>query len=403
MPQGSDKPTPERNQDDEKTDPHLVLPNLAQLRPRPPIAETPAPPTPPKTAPKMPEMGAIEPLMKDPLISEIMINDLRNVMIEKEGKLMFSGFAYPSLDELNRLVRNILDITGRILSPDQPYVDVMLPDGSRVNIIAPPLTVNGPSITIRKFPARRMSIDDLMGQNTLDRRMAYFLNICVVGRINILVSGGTGSGKTTLLNVLSSFIPKNERLITIEDTPELQMNHVNSVRLQSKPQSPASPAISARELVANALRMRPDRILVGECRRAEAFDMLQAMNTGHDGSMTTIHANSPRDALSRVETLCLMAEVELPLLAIRKQIASALDLVIQIKRFRTGKRKIIAISEVTGIEADTITLQDIFSFESDLRTAGASPDQGQFRSTGLVPTFVEKLRTNGIDFPAGFF
>ena len=339
-------------------------------------------------------MGPLSSLMSDPTITEIMVNDLRNVMVEKDGKLFFSGFAYQSIDDLNRLTRAILDVTGRILTPDQPYVDTMLPDGSRVNIIGPPLTLSGPCITIRKFPAKRLSIDDLMIGQMLDRRMAYFLNACVVGRTNILISGGTGSGKTTLLNVLAGFIPKNERIVTIEDTPELSIGHFNSVMLQTKPQTPASPPIPARELVANSLRMRPDRIIVGECRRSEAFDMLQAMNTGHAGSMTTIHANSPRDALSRVETLCMMSGVELPLTAIRRQIQSAIDLIIQIKRFRNGARRITAITEITGLEGEMITLQDIFESEADA---------GPFKCTGYVPTFLDRLRDNGVDLPRNYF
>jgi pilus assembly protein CpaF len=368
--------------------------------PNPTVA--PIPPTPARPAPRMPEMGPLDVFMKDPTITEIMVNDLRNVMVEKEGKLMFTGFAYQGIDELNRLVRNILDITGRFLSPDAPYVDTMLPDGSRVNIVGPPLTVGGPSLTIRKFPARHLTVNDLMASGALDQRMAYFLNCCVVARMNILICGGTGSGKTTLLNVLSSFIPKGERLVTIEDTPELAITHFNSVRLQTKPQTPASPPVTARELVANALRMRPDRIIVGECRRSEALDMLQAMNTGHSGSMTTLHANSPRDGLSRLETLCLMAGVDLPLTAIRKQIASAIDLIVQIRRFRSGKRRIVAVTEVTGMEGDTITLQDVFLYEQDTRNHGGG-DAGTFRTTGLVPTFIDRLREYGIELPRNYF
>ncbi|MEK6578749.1 MAG: ATPase, T2SS/T4P/T4SS family, partial [Bdellovibrionota bacterium] len=245
--------------------------------------------TPPETvsplAPRMPEMGPLESLMKDPAITEIMVNDLRNVMVEREGRMMFSGFTFKSIDDLNRLVRSMLDATGRVLGPDSPYVDLSLSDGSRVNVVGPPLTLNGPCITIRKFPRRRPSIDDLMNNGSLDRRIAYFLNVCVMGRRNILISGGTDTGKTTLLNALAQFIPKPERIVSIEDSVELAINHPNSVRLQTKPISPSSPPINARELVANALRMRPDRIIVGECRKGEAFDMLQAINTGHLGSM----------------------------------------------------------------------------------------------------------------------
>lgn len=349
------------------------------------------PPSPAKPNIQMPDMGPLDAFMKDPTISEIMVNDLRNVMVEKDGKLLFSGFSYQSLEELNRLTQNILAITGRTLSSELPYLDVMLEDGSRVNIVGPPLTLNGPCLTIRKFPTRKLVIDDLMASGTLDRRIAYFLNVCVVGRLNILISGGTGSGKTTLLNVLSGFVPKGERIVTIEDTAELQIGHFNSVRLQTKPATHDSEGIEARELVANALRMRPDRIIVGECRRAEAFDMLQAMNTGHEGSMTTLHANSPRDAIARLETLCLMAGIDLPLLAIRKQIQSALDLIIQIKRPRDGKRRIVSVAEVVGMEGEVVTLQDIFTWDVD------------FKCTGFVPTFVERLKAQGIEFPPGYF
>ena len=358
--------------------------------------------TPPQPTIRMPEMGPLESMMKDPTISEIMVNDLRNVMIEKDGKLAFSGFSYTSIDELNRLTRNILDITGRILSPDQPYVDVMLPDGSRVNIVGPPLTLLGPCITIRKFPSQRLGVNDLIAREMLDQRIAYFLNVCVVGRLNILVSGGTGGGKTTLLNVLTSFVPKKERIVTIEDTPELIIQHANSVRMQTKPQSPASAPVTARDLVANALRMRPDRIIVGECRKSEAFDMLQAMNTGHSGSMTTLHANSTRDALARLETLCMLAGTDLPISAIRKQMASALDLIIQIRRFRDGKRRVVEIAEVTGMEGDTILLQDLFTFEAAFDPTTRA-EKGRFKTTGMVPTFIDRLREEGLEFPRNYF
>lgn len=378
--------------DDEKTP--IDTPKAKHLTPDPAQKPAPSLPTPPAQAAavKMPEMGPLNALMQDASISEIMVNDLRNVMIERHGKMQFSGFSYSSIDELNRLTRNILDMTGRILSPESPYVDTMLPDGSRVNIVGPPLTLHGPCLTIRKFPSERITAHDLIATQTLDQRIAYFLNACVVGRMNILICGGTGSGKTTFLNILSAFIPKHERLIIIEDTPELSINHFNSVRLQTKPQTPASAPVTTRELVSNSLRMRPDRIIVGECRGSEAFDMLQAMNTGHAGSMTTLHANSPRDGLARVETLCMLAGVDLPVMAIRKQIASSLDLIVQIKRFRNGKRCVTAVSEVTGMEGETITLQEIFTFEKD-----------QFKTTGLVPTFLDKLHEQGIELAHNYF
>lgn len=387
--------------EEEKTDPGLAAqkpeiaaPAAVQAPHIPPQAHE--PPTPKaRPAPRMPDLGPVSSLLRDPEITEIMINDVRNVMVERNGKLQYSGYTYPAIDDLNRIVRNILDITGRILSPDSPTVDVMLPDGSRCHIVGPPLTPQGPCITIRKSPQKRFTIQDLMAFGFLDQRMAYFLNICVLGRMNILLSGGTGTGKTTLLNVLCGFIPRGERIVSIEDTPELVIDHPNSVHMQTKLQTPASPAIGARELLAHSLRMRPDRVIVGECRRAEALDMLQAMNTGHEGSMTTVHSNSPRDALARLETLCLMSGVELPLIAIRKQMVSALDLIIQIRRFRDGSRRIVAITEVTGVEQNTITMQDLFLWES-----GPQP---HFKCTGLVPTFVNRLKAAGYEFPAGFF
>jgi pilus assembly protein CpaF len=406
-------------EEDDKTDPGLDLgldlvddieeeePTPIDLQrpvPNPPNNLTPAPQSPPpvKTPVKMPELGILEPLMKDPSISEIMVNDLRNVMIERNGRLELSAVIYPGIDELNRLVRNVLDVTGRIISPDSPYIDTRLPDGSRVNIVVPPLTLGGPCITIRKFPEKALTIHELLKLGALDQKMAYFLNCCVIAKQNLLICGGTGSGKTTLLNVLTTFIPKDERMITIEDTPELTLQHVNSVRLQTKPQSPTSSAITARDLVANALRMRPDRIIVGECRRTEAFDMLQAMNTGHQGSMTTIHANSVRDGLSRLETLCLLAGADLPLLAIRKQMASALDLIVQVQRFRNGKRRVTAISEITGMEGEIITLQDLFVYEST-HTQTNTSDSGRFKPTGMVPMGIERLREYGIQLPNHFF
>lgn len=420
----------QNSDDNEKTDPHLEVSSLISptsgkggssedsgpqildsssiqesvkeaIQTRPPPLQTPSPTSqlPPV---RMPEMGPLDALMRDPQITEIMVNDLRNVMVERDGKMLYSGYSYPSIDELNRLTRNILDITGRILTHDSPYVDVMLPDGSRVNIVGPPLTTKGPCITIRKFPSRRLTLNELIQTDMLDQRMGYFLNACIVGRINILICGGTGGGKTTFLNALLSYIPKGERIITIEEIPELSINHSNSVSLQTKPQSPTSQAVTARDLVANALRMRPDRIIVGECRRAEAFDMLQAMNTGHAGSMTTLHANSPRDGLSRLETLCMLAGTDLPIMAIRKQIVSAIDLVIQIKRFRNGKRRVIAVSEITGMEGEIITLQDIFLFELAPNSLGQE-DQGRFKPTGFVPTLLDRLKEHGIELPRNYF
>ncbi|MFZ9596540.1 MAG: CpaF family protein, partial [Bdellovibrionia bacterium] len=366
--------------EDEDTDTNLVIPKeLHAPKPHPEREPKEAASAPPLPTTKMPEMGILTPLMQDPSISEIMVNDLRNIVIEKSGKLQIAPLRFTSIDELNRITRNILDHTDRILTVDQPYIDTMLSDGSRVNLIGPPLTVHGPCLTIRKFPLKRLSTRDLLESGALDQKMAYFLNVCVTARLNILICGGTGAGKTTLLNILARYIPKEERIITIEDTPELIIPHINHVNLQTKPATPLSPAITIRDLVANSLRMRPDRILVGEVRKEEAFDMLIAMNTGHNGSMTTLHANSPRDGLMRLETLCMLAGSDLPILAIKQQIQSSIDLLVQIKRFKDGKRRITAITELTGMEGETLTTQDIYVF------------QGTFQATGFVPSFAEDL------------
>ncbi len=399
---------------DERTDPAVVLPssispaqlNAAQNNPAQP-QPAPVPGDAPRFLPgvRMPSLGALDSLLEDPEVTEILVNDLRNVMIEKNGKISHSGLRIQSIEELNRIVRNIVEVTGRILSVDQPYIDVMLPDGSRVNIVAPPITLGGPSITIRRFPVKSLTVPDLLRFGTLDNRMAHFLQACIVGRLNLVISGGTGTGKSTLLGALAQWIPPSERLVVIEDTPELRIPHANSVRLQTKPQMPGSPPITARELVANSLRMRPDRVIVGECRTAEAFDMLQAMNTGHEGSMTSIHANNPRDALSRLETLCMLAASDLPISAIRKQIESAVDLVIQIRRFRDGSRRVTSITEVSGMEGETYTTQDIFVFQTrtDTENSVSSSMIGSYLATGLVPRLVERLKSEGITFPPNFF
>lgn len=396
---------------DEKTDPNIKLtqwddiPSLnvpaaevvevAEIRPAQTVTK------------KMPDMGPLSSLMNDSTITEIMVNDVLTVMVERggrieavassDGKPFFSGE-----DEIQRVIRNILDATGKFISPEQPYVDATLPDGSRVNIVIAPVTLDGPSITIRKFPDKRLTVQDLLVVEALDKKMAFFLSACVKARLNILISGGTGSGKTTLLNVLTQFVPENERIVLIEDTSEVLLSRKNRVRLQTKPQTPSSPAITARHLVANALRMRPDRIIVGECRREEAFDMLQAMNTGHSGSMTTIHANTPRDALSRLESLCMMAGTDIPLTSMRRQMVSAIDLIVQIRRFRNGERKIVSVTEVTGLEGDVITLQDIFIFETPPQ-ASQMAEEGVFRCTGFVPQFVDRLKDSGVDLPPDFF
>jgi len=389
------KPQP----DDDRTDPHLsVVPSLLPTQ----SSETTPAGRSTVLSSKMPDLGILESFMKDPDVTEVMVNDIRNIMIEKEGKIQQSRFNFRSLDDLQRLISRMLQGTGKIFNIDNPFLDFMLPDGSRVNVVGAPITT-APCMTIRKFPVKRLQIQDLIQLGMLDQAMAVFLNACVLGRRNIVIAGGAGGGKTTLLNNLGAFIPKGERIITIEDTLELAIGHPNSVSMQSKSAVlvPPQPPIAARELLANALRMRPDRILVGECRRAEAFDMLQAMNTGHAGSMTTIHANSPRDVIARLETLCMMSGLEMPLMAIRRQIASAIDIIVHVQRFRTGKRRVTAITEVTGVESETVTLQDIFLFDQDPKST--SQEAGRFRPTGLVPTFVDKMKDLGVEVPRSIF
>lgn len=371
------RPTPALP-DDEKTDPGVAYFPTPAPRPR-----------------VMPDLGALNPFFSDPSITEVMVNDLRNVIIERNGVMEFTGFTYKKLEDLNSVVGKLCEVSGRQLTEEQPFLDSTLPDGSRVHIVTQPLTLNGPCITIRKFPSQRLTMEDLVAKQTLDSRMAQFLGACAASRMNLLICGGTGSGKTSLLNALTGSIRKGERLVTIEDTPELSIAHFNSVRLQTRPHAFDLPAISARDLVAHALRMRPDRIIVGECRRGEAFDMLQAMNTGHLGSMTTIHANSPRDSLARLESLCMLAGLDLPLLAIRRQIQGALDLIVQIRRMRDGHRRVSAITEVTGMEGEVITLQDIFLLEKE--------DPLTFKCTGFVPTFLDRMAEQGITVPKDFF
>ncbi|MBN2555445.1 MAG: CpaF family protein [Anaerolineales bacterium] len=343
--------------------------------------------------------GEIQPLLNDPTISEVMINGAGKVFIERSGKLELAGVRFQDDDEVMRLIDRIILPLGRRIDADNPTVDARLPDGSRVNAVIPPVAIDGPSVTIRKFARERLRITDLVRFGSLTQNMARFLEACVVAQLNIVVSGGTGSGKTTLLNILSEYIPENERLVTIEDAAELQLHHENLVRLEVKPPDVSGEgAVPIRHLVRNALRMRPDRIIVGEVRGGEALDMLQAMNTGHDGSLTTVHANSPRDALSRLETLSLIAEVGLPLRVIREQIASAVDLVVQETRLRDGSRKVTAIAEVLGMEGDTVVMSDLFSFEQE----GSGPEGevlGQLRSTGIRPMFSDRLKLAGFDLP----
>jgi len=360
-----------------------------------PVTEERTDPNPDGARPRaqMPDLGILNGALSDPEITEIMVNDLRNIAIEKRGQIIVTPIRFKSLEELDRVVQTLVGPSGKQISYDSPLCVTSLPDGSRVHIAAPPITDYGPCITIRRFP-KRYSVANLLKLQSLDTRMAHFLNACVLGKQNILISGGTGTGKTTVLNALLSLIPHHERVVTIEDTAEIPYLLPNQVRMMTKAKTHGTEGISARELVSNALRMRPDRIIVGECRGPEALDMIQAMNTGHRGSMTTIHANSPRDALFRLETLMMSSGLEIPLPAIRRQIASALQLIVQIRRFKSGSRKIVSIQEVTGTEQDTLLLQEVFSFESR-NPSDSQSDVGSFRFN-VSSTVIEDLKSQGI-------
>jgi pilus assembly protein CpaF len=343
--------------------------------------------------------GPITVLLADNAVTEIMVNGPGHVYIEKKGKLILTDAKFKNDDHVMHVIKKIVAPLGRRIDESSPMVDARLPDGSRVNAIIPPLAIDGPSITIRKFAEDPYKIEDLINFGTLNSKMAELLKYCVEGRLNIVVSGGTGSGKTTTLNVLSSFIPHDERIVTIEDAAELQLSQEHVVRLETRPANlEGKGEVTIRDLVKNSLRMRPDRIIVGEVRSGEALDMLQAMNTGHDGSLTTGHANSPRDILSRIETMVLMSGMNLPVKAIRDQAASAVDLIIQQSRMADGSRKITYITEVQGMEGDIIVLQDIFRYEQrGLDTRGRV--KGDFVFTGVVPKFVQKLKEKGINIP----
>jgi pilus assembly protein CpaF len=337
------------------------------------------------------DYGPLTPLLLDDSISEVMVNGPHQVYIERKGQLTLSDVQFSSDAELVRVIRDIAAFVGRRIDDDSPMVDCRLPDGSRVNAVIAPLTLDGASLTIRKFARDPYTVEDLIKFGTLSVEAAAFLEACVKAHFNILVAGGTGSGKTTTLNVLSSFIPDTERVVTIEDAAELQLRQPHKVRLESRPaRIDGTGRISIRELVVNALRMRPDRIVIGECRSGEALDMLQAMNTGHDGSLTTIHANTPRDTLSRLETLVLMSGVDLPQRAIREQIASAIHLIVQQSRLRDGSRRMTNITEVIGREGDTITLQDVFVFE-ETGVDGNGRIQGKLSPTGIRPQAMAKI------------
>ncbi len=351
--------------------------------------------------------GPIEPLLRDESVTEIMVNAPDKVYVERNGKLERTDVRFVDESHVMRIIDKIVSQVGRRVDEASPMVDARLPDGSRVNAIIPPLALRGPTVTIRKFSRDPYTINDLITFGTVTARSAQFIAACVKGKLNILISGGTGTGKTTTLNAMSAFIPANERIVTIEDAAELQLQQDHVVTLESRPANiEGMGEIKIRELVRNALRMRPDRIIVGEVRGAETLDMLQAMNTGHEGSLTTIHANTPRDALARLETLVLTAGVELPHRAIREQIASAFDLLVQIERLVDGSRRVTAISEVLGMEADVVTLQDVF--------VASPPEEGEtyavahrllspLRATGLKPHFLEKLAANNVVLPPSFF
>ena len=349
-------------------------------------------------------LGPLEDLLADPTVTEIMVNGADKIYVEKSGKIQLSPITFTSNLQLRNVIERIVTPLGRRIDEKTPYCDARLHDGSRVNAVIEPLAIDGPAVTIRKFPTERITINDYVTRfNSMTQPMADFLRVCVEQGLNIIISGGTGSGKTTLLNVLSGFIPSSERIVTVEDAAELQLKQDHVVRLETRPANmEGSGEISIRDLVKNALRMRPDRIVVGECRDGAALDMLSAMNTGHDGSMTTVHSNNPREAISRLETLCLMSGMELPAKAIREQIASAVNLIVQISRFSDGSRKILSITEVVGIQSDTVTLQEIFRFKEE----GFDKNRkviGQFQPMGLIPTFIEKFEQRGITVPRNLF
>jgi pilus assembly protein CpaF len=346
--------------------------------------------------------GPIEPLLRDPTITEVMVNGPKMVYIERRGKLERAAMEFLDEDHVLQIIQRIVSPLGRRIDESSPMVDARLPDGSRVNAIIPPLALNGPTITIRKFSKIPLTVNDLIKNGTFDERFVTFVKACIHGRLNIIISGGTGSGKTTTLNILSGFLPADERIVTIEDAAELQLRQEHVVRLESRPANiEGKGAITIRNLVVNSLRMRPDRIVVGEVRSGEALDMLQAMNTGHDGSLTTLHSNGPRDTLRRLETMVLMAGMELPLRAIREQIASALDLIIHQERMRDGSRRITYVTEVQGMESDVIVLQEIFAFVQTGIKDGRII--GSLEPTGVRPKFSDRLEAAGAPLPAEVF
>jgi pilus assembly protein CpaF len=346
--------------------------------------------------------GPLEPLLKDPSITEVMANGHQNIYIERNGKIEKTNVVFENEAHLMRIIDRIVSPLGRRVDEASPMVDARLPNGYRVNATIPPLSLDGPLLTVRKFAQTPYTAQDLIANGSMTPPLVAFLKACVQARVNMIISGGTGSGKTTLLNVVSAFIPSHERIVTIEDTAELQLKQEHVIRVEYRPPNiEGRGEVTIRQLVINALRMRPDRIIVGEARGGEALDMLQAMNTGHDGSMTTIHSNSPRDTLRRVETMVLMAGMELPLRAIREQVASAVDLVVHMERLRDGTRKVVQVSEVQGMEGESIVMQDLFQFEQTGIMNGRVV--GQLKSTGLRPKFAEKFAINNIELPANIF
>ena len=352
---------------------------------------------------EMTGFGPIQPLLDDPDVSEVMVNGPKKVFVEKGGKVTRSAVTFDDDDHVARIIDRIILPLGRRVDADSPTVDARLPDGSRVNAVIRPVSIDGPCITIRKFKKDKLSIQQLIDYGSLTANMGDFIRACVLAHLNIVISGGTGSGKTTLLNVLSSFIPEGERIVTIEDAAELQLQQDHVLRLETKvANTDGRGAVSIRDLVRNSLRMRPDRIVVGECRGGEALDMLQAMNTGHDGSLTTLHANTPRDALSRLETMVLMSGMDLPLKVVRQQIASAVDLIIQQTRLKDGSRKVTAVTEVVGMEGDTVVMTDVFKFEQ----TGVGQNGkilGELKATGIRPNFGPKLEAAGFKLGAEIF
>jgi pilus assembly protein CpaF len=348
-------------------------------------------------------LGPLEPLLQDPTVNDILVNGPKQVYVERAGMLEESNIMFKDNAHLMNIIDKIVSAVGRRVDESSPMVDARLADGSRVNVVIPPLAIDGPHLSIRRFGHIPITEDDLLKNQTITQPMLELLRGAVKSRINIIISGGTGAGKTTLLNVLSGYISEKERIVTIEDSAELQMKQRHCVRLETRPSNiEGKGAVMQRQLLINSLRMRPDRIVVGEVRGEEALDMLQAMNTGHDGSLTTVHANSPRDAIARVETMAMMANLNLPEKAVRRQIASAIQLIVQISRFNDGTRRITYLSEITGMEEDVVSMQDVFVFEKH----GVSPDGrvlGAFTATGIRPKFAEKLKASGINVPASWF